>query len=68
MRRPWTCPGFDEPCDKPLDESTAWTVQGTIHRDEWQACERCAMHALRWASPSVDDPAGRTYTDVQEMP
>ena len=43
------CPGFDQPCGEPAE----WTVEGTPHRDEWNACERHSRDALLYTHADV---------------
>lgn len=52
------CPGFDDYCGERLTPTTAWLVSSTAHRDEWQACEHCAMQALRYTYSEVYDSSG----------
>lgn len=48
------CEGFEFACGDPAE----WTVEGTIHRDEWIACERCAREALLYTYADVVDADG----------
>lgn len=52
MRR---CPGFDGYCNAPLTRETTWVVGETMRRGEWDACERCALEALRYTHAEVWD-------------
>lgn len=57
------CPGFEDYCGEPLKPWNTWTISGTAHRDEWNACEECAMQALRYTHSEVFDPGGEQWLE-----
>lgn len=64
------CPGFDAACDVILTPDTTWTVSGNKpmgapYREEWQACEDCALAALRWSCVEVYDASGDAVLEEQ---
>lgn len=63
------CPGFDGPCDVVLTADTTWTVggsqpMGAPYREEWSACEDCALAALRWTHAEVADCTGEVLEEA----